>query len=215
LTKVHVHDPTKALLAVVVPLLSAAVLGVALIVAFAQSSGAPPYKPAAVSPPSLPALSSGAAPGTNHLCAPRERLPTSLPPGSGVVTISPDSTSVTALWLPGLDPSDCQAAITRGGRALAVELAAALDGEPAVGTGIYACPLDNGSSVVLYFGYGEGRASEAVSVALSGCRFISDPGRKSRWWLKPGRAPLNFGQLLARLAPNPWRSNILTALQAS
>jgi hypothetical protein len=132
-----------------------------------------------------------------------------------VVTISPDSTSVTALWLPGLDASDCRGTTTRGARALAVELAAALDGEPAVGTGIYACPLDNGSSVVLYFGYGTRRASEAVTVALSGCRFISDPGRKSRWWLRPERTPLSFGQILATLAPNPWRSNILAALRAS
>jgi hypothetical protein len=213
-TKVHVDDSTKALLALLVPLLTTVALGVALVVAFGQSSGAPASKPVAASPPSLPALSGGATPDSRRLCA-RERLPTSFPPGSGIVTISPDPTSVTALWLPGRDPSDCRAAITRGRRALAVELAAALNGEPAVGTGIYGCPLDNGSSVVLYFGFGEGRAAQAVSVALSGCRFISDPGHKSRWWLHPGRTPLTFGQILATLAPSPWRSSIRAALQAS
>jgi hypothetical protein len=211
---VHVPDSTKALLAVVVPLLTAIALGVALVVAFGRSSGAPPYKPVADTPPSLPTVNGGTAPETGHFCAPRERLPTSLPPRSGVVTISPNPTSVTALWLPGLDPSDCRAVITRGGSALAVELATALDDEPAVGTGIYACPLDDGSSVALYFGYDEGRSSQFVTVALSGCRFVSDPGRKPRWWLKPGPTPLSFGKILATLAPNPWRMKILAALRA-
>jgi hypothetical protein len=84
-----------------------------------------------------------------------------------------------------------------------------------VAAGIYMCPLDDGSSVALYFGYRGGQASEVVTVALSGCRFISDPGRTSRWWLEPGRVGSKFGQLLATLAPAPWRSVILAALQAS
>ena len=81
--------------------------------------------------------------------------------------------------------------------------------------GRYMCPLDDGSSVALSFGYGEGHASEVVTVALSGCLFISDPGRTSRWWLKPGRVGSKFGQLLATLAPAPWHSVILAAIQAS
>jgi hypothetical protein len=72
--------------------------------------------------------------------------------------------------------------------------------------------MPNGQSVVLYFGYSGAHPFEVVTVALSGCLFISDPGRESRWWLKPGMRS-NFGQILARLAPSPWRSNILTSLQ--
>jgi hypothetical protein len=95
---------------------------------------------------------------------------------------------VIALLASGLDPSDCRDAITRAGQALAAKLATALDDEQAVGREIYICPLDNGSSAVLYFGYGKGHAVELVTVSLSGCRFISDPDRESRWWLRPGDA---------------------------
>ena len=76
------------------------------------------------------------------------------------------------------------------------------------------CPMDNGSAVVLYFGSGEGHPLEVVTVALSGCLFISDPGRESRWWLKPGMRS-NLGEVLVSLAPSPWRSSILASLRAS
>ncbi|HEY5271889.1 MAG TPA: hypothetical protein VIJ34_01510 [Acidimicrobiales bacterium] len=98
---------------------------------------------------------------------------------------------------------------------LSAELATAIDEEPAVAPGIHMCPLDDGSSVALYFGNRQEHASEVVTVTLSGCRFISDPGRTSRWWLLPGRVASRFAQLLATLAPAPWRSVILAALQAS
>jgi hypothetical protein len=38
---------------------------------------------------------------------------------------------------------------------LAEALAAALDDEPAGGNGIFSCPMDNGSSAILYFVYGK------------------------------------------------------------
>jgi hypothetical protein len=213
---VTVPDSTKALLAVVVPFLTALALGVALILAFRQNSGgAPASKPAAVAPPSVPAVSAAATPVASHLCSPRQLSATSFPPGSGIITVTPDPTSVTAIWSRGLDAGACLDEITRGGRVLSAELAAALDDEPAVGKGIYACPLDNGSSVVMYFGYGKGHPLELVTAALSGCRFISDPGLESRWWLKPGSARSSFGQILATLAPSPWHASILAALRAS
>jgi hypothetical protein len=97
---------------------------------------------------------------------------------------------------------------------LAAKLATALNDEPLVGAGIYHCPMDDLSSVVLYLGYGGSHAMEIVTVALSGCRFISDPGRRSRWWIKPERIRPSFAQLLAAFAPRPWHTSILAALQA-
>jgi hypothetical protein len=216
LSKVPVPDSTKALLVVVVPLLTAIAIGVALIVAFGRDSGdAAAYGRGPGSPPTVPTLGAGPTPAASHLCLPRQRSATSLPPGSGAVSVTPDPTSVTAIWSPRLDPRDCRDAITSGSRTLAAELAAALNDEPLVASGIYHCPMDDGSSVVLYFGYGEGHATEIVTVALSGCRFISDPGRKSRWWIKPETMRPNFAQVLATIAPSPWRASILAALQAS
>jgi hypothetical protein len=212
---VTIADSTKALLAVVVPFLTTLALGVALILAFGQESGgAPASKPAAISPPSVPAVSAVATPVASHLCGPRQLSASSIPPGSGLITVTPDPASLIAIWSPGLDAGACLDEITRGGRVLSAELAATLDDEPAIGKGIYACPLENGSSVVMYFGYGKGHPLEFVTVALSGCRFISDPGLESRWWLQPGSARSSFGQILATLAPSPWHASILAALRA-
>jgi hypothetical protein len=218
LSKVPIPDSTKALLVVVVPLLSAIAIGVALIVAFGEDSGGAAssmLRPS--SPPTLPISGVGPATttATGQPCSPRQPSATSLPPGPGAVTVTPDPTSLTAIWIPGLDPNNCRDATTRGARAFAVALATALNSEPRVAAGIYHCPMDDGSSVVLYFGYSEGHAMETVTVALSGCRFISDPGRTSRWWIKPASARPSFAQLLATIAPSPWHANILAALQSS
>jgi hypothetical protein len=216
LRKVPVPDSTKALLVIAVPLLTAIAIGAALIVAFGQNSGDDAaYGRGPSSPSTVPTLGVGPAPAASHPCSPRQRSAASLPPGSGAVTVTPDPTSLTAIWIPGLDPNDCRKAITRGGRALSAALASALNDEPVVPAGIYHCPMDDGSSVLLYFGYGGDHATEIVTVALSGCRFISDPDRKSRWWIKPESPRPSFAQLLETIAPSPWHASILAALQTS
>lgn len=108
------------------------------------------------------------------------------------VGVDRDPQSVTAVWWPMLEVSDCRVLVTDGDRTTAEALAAAIRTAPAWPRGVLHCPADFGGLVDLYFAYPGGRW-ERVQVRLTGCSMLSGPGRQSR------RAQL--GAAFAALAP--------------
>jgi hypothetical protein len=194
----------KPILALVVPFLLALALGISLILAFGL---APSFSPRyGAIPSSAEAMvrantSSGTACGSKYHMTPPE---TDL----GLVGVSPSPAAVTAEWIPGLDSRSCRAILTQGGQVIASALATAIDNDPMVTPGTYMCPNDTGTSVTLYFNYGNVRQGEIVDVDLEGCPWIGDPERGGRWWLIRPKAESSFGANLARLAPTGWRSYV-------
>ena len=141
--------------------------------AVAGVHGAPVNSPApAVAPTSSHANGSCSTPGV------------STPPPSTesqhLMWVDPKPTTLTAVWLPGLNAKHCAARRTVSGAALARRVAGAIEHAKAFPTGALPCPFDDNTSVRLYFGYRTG-GDEYADVALSGCRPISAPGRRSRW----------------------------------
>ena len=120
-------------------------------------------------------------------------------PDHGAVVVDPRPGGATAEWLPALDQRPCRGQLTRLGQAAARRLAAEVDsGEPVQVGAAYACPVDNGARVELFFQFAH-RAVETVSVDLSGCRWIDAPARVSRF------TPPAMQLELDTLAPSGWR----------
>lgn len=124
----------------------------------------------------------------------------SIAPGSPPLTVSASTDGVVALWLPGLDWSQCQAAHGYGGPAAARALASAIDLAPVVKPGaVYHCPMDDGTAARLSFEGPHGGVTVVVDVELSGCRFVTAKGRAARMWTKRLRTALLL------LAPTAWQ----------
>ncbi|HEY5274733.1 MAG TPA: hypothetical protein VIJ34_16095 [Acidimicrobiales bacterium] len=99
-----VPDSTKALLALVVPLAAALALGAALLVSFGGTSGGAPVYGRVPAPRPVGA---GPSPSPSPGCAEGQHPTAPSHPGSELVTVGPEPTSVTALWLPGLNWLSC------------------------------------------------------------------------------------------------------------
>ena len=190
----------KPLLALVIPFIAAFALGIPLILLFGLS---PDYLPLYGAIPSTPE----AMVRVNNGCGP-EHYATPPAIDLGLVGVSPSPTAVTAEWIPGGDSKSCRAILTQGGPVIASTLATAIDNDPVVAPGTYMCPVDTGTSVTLYFSYGNVHIGETVDVSLEGCPWIGDPERGSRWWLFTAHTESSFGPAIATLAPTTWRSYI-------
>ncbi len=113
------------------------------------------------------------------------------------VGVDTGARSVTAQWWPTMNDGNCQVLVTHGDTTMAAALVRDVRQAPAIGPGVYHCPMDVGGAVDLFFGYGQGRW-ERVRVYPTGCGRITAPART------PRRAV--FGDDLAALAPpGPWR----------
>lgn len=113
--------------------------------------------------------------------------------------VDPNPTSVTAIWLPGLNSTDCHAQRTVSDATLAGQVATAIEHAKAFPTGALPCPFDDNTSVRLYFGYSSGSDGYA-DVSLSGCRPVSAPDRASRW------GDTQIDTALSPAAPPAWQS---------
>ena len=190
----------KPILALVLPFIAAFALGLPLILFFGLSPGFLPLYGAIPSAPE-------AMVRVNNGCGPKNY---STPPVTdlGLVGVSISPTAVTAEWIPGGDSRSCRAVLTHGGQVIASTLATAIDHDPVVAPGTYMCPMDTGTSVTLYFGYGAIHSGEIVEVSLEGCPWLGDPERGSRWWLLTPHTESSFGPAIATLAPSSWRSYV-------
>jgi hypothetical protein len=193
----------KPILALVIPFLVALALGISLILAFGL---APNFSALYGTIPSTPEAMLRVTTSSGTVCGPKNHT---TPPVTdlGLVGVSAAPTAVTTEWIPGLDSASCRAVISHGGQAIASALANAIDDEPTVAPGSYMCPEDTGTSVALYFKYGDAPLAETVEVNLEGCPWIGDPERGSRWWLGP-KTDSSFGPAMATLAPSSWRSYV-------
>lgn len=88
-------------------------------------------------------------------------------------------TAVEAVWVPGLNQSACRTQITTGNPTQADRLARAIDAAPRFPQGSFGCPNDDGSGVILYFGYTK-QPAEMATISLSGCRSVQAPARRPR-----------------------------------
>jgi hypothetical protein len=194
----------KPILALVVPFLVALALGISLILAFGL---APSFSPLYGAIPRTPEAMVRVNTSAGTACGPKDH---STPPATdpGLVGVSPSPTAVTAEWIPSMDSASCRAILTQGGQVIASALATAIDNDPTVAPGSYMCPNDTGTSVTLYFNYGNVRQGEIVDVDLEGCPWIGDPERGGRWWLDNPKVDSSFGPSLATLAPPGWRSYV-------
>jgi len=145
---------------------------------------APPSLPAGVPICAFPALDSGATDAA----------------GSPLVTVDARPTSVTAIWLPGPDQPVCVAQTSRVDGPAATALAGLIRDASAVGDGTFNCPADHYARVRLYFAYPGRAEAEVIEVSLTGCRFISAPGRAARQTTSGIRAALRS------LAPDAYQA---------
>ena len=201
----------KAILALVIPATAALALGIGLILTFGLGTNYLPLYAAVPTSP-RPMLLIKGSDGSTPVCA-MGHLGQPTATESGLVGIAPSPVAVTAEWLPGENSRSCQSVLTHGGRATATALATAIDHEPAVRAGVYMCPMDDGTSVALYFSYGHAQAAEVVEVHLTGCLWIFDSGRKSRWWSGPTGVDASFSPALSALAPPSWRGYLHRSLR--
>lgn len=139
---------------------------VLLIAAGCASHGA---KPVAVS-------ATPTATRSNGVCLVSQ---TSEQPQHGRVTVAADPSSATALWLPGLNSTQCASASTPISRADARRLAEDIRSAPPVPPGIRHCPADDAATVSIRFAY-PGEADEEVIAHLAGCTSLTAPGRSPR-----------------------------------
>jgi hypothetical protein len=65
--------------------------------------------------------------------------------------------------------------------------------------------MDDASAVTLYFEYGSGHPLNLATVALTGCRAVSAPGKH------PRRASDALVQDLVEVTPEPWKAAPLPA----
>jgi hypothetical protein len=158
-----------------------------------SSAGAPVFRTA---PRSAPATSSAngscTAPGTSYPATPTK--------DEKLVWVDGSPTTMTAVWLPGLNATHCVARRTVSNAALAAKVAKAIERAKAMPDEPLPCPFSDNTSVRLYFGYADG-SDEYADVALNGCRPISAPGRASVW----GNTT-QFEKTLLPAAPPAWRS---------
>lgn len=111
-----------------------------------------------------------------------------------------DPTSLTAVWLPGLNAKRCVARRTVSSAALAARVARAIEQAKPMPDEPLPCPFSDGTTVRLYFGYANG-STEYAEAALDGCRPISAPDRAARW----GNTT-RFEKTLLPAAPPAWRT---------
>ena len=120
------------------------------------------------------------------------------PVGHPLATVDPHPSAVTLVWLPGLNQRPCHSERASYGPQLAGRLADDVDRAPAFPPGAFSCPMDDGSSLDLYFAYPGTDRREYVRVDLTGCSAISAPGRAVR------RSTEELHRDLAPLVPSDW-----------
>lgn len=98
---------------------------------------------------------------------------------SGQVWVDPHPDGGVALWLPGLN-SPCRSTLTQLSAARAEAFADAVEHAPPTPSGVYACPMDDGSRVMVFLNYPGRTDSEAVLITLTGCTELTAPGRDDR-----------------------------------
>jgi len=130
--------------------------------------------------PSLPMSRVVPVRGGGRVCGYDSPASTSSARGQGLVTVDPNPTLVTAVWLPGMNDRTCHVLVTHGDRRLARRIARDIDTSPAMKDGVYSCPLDSGAEVKLYFGFTRRRAVEEADLTPGGCVTIGAPGRGVR-----------------------------------
>jgi hypothetical protein len=177
-----------------IAVLAAIAIGAAVVAAFGGGpNGVPEY---VALPRGLPAARVGAA----RACVLGGESPTAYAEAaSTVVRVDTGPSAMTVLWLPGLNARSCRAALVRTGAGKATSLATDVNDATAVPPlARYSCPMSDNAEAELFFSYGPARPAELVTVVLSGCRWIDDPGRDSRSWTTA------FTRDLAQLAPPAW-----------
>ena len=132
---------------------------------------------------------SGASPSTSH-------------PGATPPSVPAHPTSVSIVWLPGLNSTACKAVLTRGNAHIASALASEIDGARVVqNASTYQCRYDDSTSAHLYFMYPHGSA-DRIDAALGGCSWITAPGDASRG------STSQYRQDMSALAPKAWHSYV-------
>jgi len=177
------------------------------------SSGSPtpsvllPASPA--SPARTPLTASSSSPEQvmttqeGRLCLTRGLPRQGLPHLGSPLAVPAHPSSLVLLWVPSRNGRPCVQRRTTASQAQARALALDVNSAPSIAkSAVYNCPTDDGTQVLAYF-----RASETttvVSVALSGCSFITAEFTSARTKTEPLR------QLLSRLAPpnGLWRSRL-------
>jgi len=129
------------------------------------------------------------------------------PFGRAPLVVHPHPRGVAAVWLPGLDATDCAAASTVGGAALASRLAADLAAAPTVAPGAYSCPVDDGTSVRVSFLFAR-RPDQTLHVSLSGCAWVTARGTVAR------AVTARLRRDLVAIAPAAWRAALQPAAAA-
>jgi hypothetical protein len=118
--------------------------------------------------------------------------------GGPRVTVDKDPIGAKALWIPDINSSPCATALTTITAAQARRLAAAIRSAPKPRAGNYNCPGDTGVAVAIYFSYAGSGDSESVLVSLTGCEFVSMPGRSGR------SVQGSLRSAIATVAPAAW-----------
>lgn len=99
----------------------------------------------------------------------------------GPVHVDPRPFWSTAVWNPGLNSVSCRTLTTHLTREQAQAFAREINTDTSIPVGAkFSCPEDDGACVDLYFAY-PGRSDEMATIPLSGCRFVSAPGRGGRY----------------------------------
>jgi hypothetical protein len=120
--------------------------------------------------------------------------------GAAPPTVSSHPSGVTVIWLPGLNDKTCRAVLVKGGARRAGALARAIDAArftPHAAT--IMCPMDDGTVARLYFSFSHRRPTQRIDADLSGCSWITAPGRGAR------ASSSQFRSAMTALAPPAWR----------
>jgi hypothetical protein len=122
------------------------------------------------------------------------------PFGKSPPSVSAHPSAVEIVWIPGLNDKRCQSVLTRGGAHVAAALASTVNHAPVIPKGaLYACPADDGTSVRIYFSFGDDRPAQRIDADLTGCSWISAPGEGRR------SSTSRFRNALDQRAPSAWR----------
>jgi hypothetical protein len=133
----------------------------------------------------------------------------SVVPKKAALVVPRHPTGAAILWLPGLNSTTCAIATTHLGAAPAAALARAITRAPAISNGArFNCAADDGTGASITFTYAQHRLAPSLTVDLSGCRSISQSGKKSR------SMTTDVSRALARRAPCPWRTDLVDAADA-
>jgi hypothetical protein len=137
----------------------------------------------------------------NGVCGVTGTTPSTV--GTAAPSVSSRPTGVSVVWLPGLNDKSCKAVLVKGRSGIATALARDIDIARIIPhAGTYSCPVDDGTAARLYFTYGRHRAVQRVDADLSGCAWITAPGRGAR------ASSSRFRRDMTTLAPSAWRPYI-------